>query len=157
MGFLDQHTVVSNACSVIYDAEPWVFALVSSRMHLAWVRVVGGGLETRLRYSGTLCYNTFPVPELSDGDKTLLAERAFGVLEARERRAEMTLAEMYDADGMPEDLRVAHRSLDAAVDRLYRRRPFESDDDRLELLFDMYERAIAGSEGSREAALVADA
>jgi hypothetical protein len=157
IGFIAADTVVSNACSVMYDAEPWVFALVSSTMHLAWVRVVGGGLETRLRYSVGLCYNTVPVPQLSDADRALLADRAFGVLEARERHTQLTLAQMYEPGGMPDDLRVAHRSLDAAVDRLYRRQPFASDDDRSELLFDMYEAAIARSEGSREVAVAVDA
>jgi hypothetical protein len=157
IGFLDGATVISNLAYAVYGAEAWVFSVISSLAHNAWVRAVAGRLDSRIRYSGKLCYNTFPLPALSEGDKTLLAERAFGVLEVRERHAHLTLAQMYDPDSMPDDLRVAHRSLDAAVDRLYRGRPFESDDDRLELLFDMYEAAVARSEQSREVARVLNA
>jgi hypothetical protein len=157
VGFLDGATVISDSAYAVYGAEAWVFALISSRAHNAWLRAVCGRLKSDVRYSATLCYNTFASPELSDGDKALLAERAFSVLEVRERHAHLTLAQMYDPDSMPDDLRVAHRSLDAVVDRLYRARPFESDDDRLELLFDMYEAAVARREQSREVVQVLNA
>jgi hypothetical protein len=144
MGFVDGKTVVSNACGVVYGAAPWHFALLTSRMHNTWVRAVAGALETRIRYSATLCYNTFPVPLLSENQRDLLSERAFAVLEAREHHSDKTLAQLYDPEKMPEELREAHQFLDAAVDQLYRKRPFRSDNERLELLFDMYEGATSG-------------
>ena len=151
IGFLDGSTIISNLAFAIYGAEPWLFALISSRMHNIWVRSVAGALETRIRYSATLCYNTFPVPSLSEKQRELLSERAFAVLEAREHHSDKTLAQLYDPDQMPDELREAHQFLDAAVDQLYRKRPFQSDDERLELLFDMYEGATGGGKPEPEA------
>jgi hypothetical protein len=145
VGFLDGGTVISNLAYAIYGAEPWVFALISSRMHTAWVRAIAGGLDSRIRYSAKLCYNSFPVPSLSTGSKTLLSERAFGVLQAREAYPERAIADLYAPEKMPGELREAHQFLDAAVDHFYRKRPFRSDDERLELLFDMYEAATSGN------------
>lgn len=141
IGFLDSRTMVSNACSAVYGAEPWLFALLTSRMHNVWVRAVCGRIKTDFRYSATLCYNTFPVPRLPQKERGLLAERTFAVLEAREQHSDKTLAQLYDTEGMPDELREAHQFLDAAVDQLYRKRPLQSDGERLELLFDMYEAA----------------
>ena len=144
VGFLDGNTVISNLAYAIYGAEPWIFALISSRMHNTWVRAVAGRMKTDIRYSGKLCYNTFPVPPLSKEQRTLLSERAFAVLARREHHSDKTLAQLYDREKMPDDLREAHQFQDAAVDQLYRKRPFQSDDGRLELLFDMYEAATSG-------------
>ncbi|MGV1048178.1 MAG: DNA methyltransferase [Solirubrobacterales bacterium] len=151
VGFLDGSTVISNLAFAIYGAEPWLFALVSSRMHNVWVRAVAGALETRIRYSATLCYNTFPVPPLPTKQRELLSERAFAVLEAREHHSHRSLAQLYDPEKMPGELREAHQFLDAAVDQLYRKRPFQTDDERLELLFDMYESATSGGGTKPEA------
>lgn len=144
MAFVDGKTVVSDACSVVYGAEPWIFALVTSRIHNVWVRAVCGRIKTDFRYSATLCYNTFPVPSLSENQRVLLSERAFAVLEAREHHSDKTLAQLYDPAKMPGDLREAHQFLDAAVDQLYRKGPLRSDEVRLELLFNMYEAATNG-------------
>jgi hypothetical protein len=157
MAIVAGNTVVSNACSVIYGAKSWVFALITSRIHNVWIRTVAGRLKSDFRYSATLCYNTFPVPDLSGAAKKTLTEHTFAVLEAREHHANLTLAQMYDPNRMPNDLRDAHGELDEAVDRLYRKRPFGSDDDRLELLFDMYEAGVAGVEFQHELELVAGA
>jgi len=145
VGFLDGGTVISNLAFAIYGAEPWLLAVVSSRMHNAWVRAVGGRMKSDLRYSATLCYNTFPVPPLPEKGRELLSERAFAVLEAREHHSDKTLAQLYDPEKMPDELQEAHQFLDAAVDHLYRKRPFQYDEERLELLFDMYEAATRGT------------
>ncbi len=139
MGFLGPGTVISNKANAIYDAEPWLFGLIQSRMHVAWLRAVGGKLEDRLSYSVVLVYNTFPVPTLTDADKAALTTGALQVLAAREQYPDRTLAELYDPDKMPLPLRSAHETLDDTVDRLYRPSGFASDDERLELLFEMYE------------------
>ena len=143
MGFLDENVVISNAANAIYGAEPWIFGLIQSRMHMVWLRTVGGRMKNDPRYSAVLVYNTFPVPPLTDEDKARLRQGAFGVLEARERFSGNTLAELYDPDEMPNELREAHRELDEIVDRLYRKKPFDSDDERLEMLFSMYAEMTA--------------
>lgn len=149
IGYVDENTVISNLAFAIYDAEPWVFAFLTSRMHMAWLRAVGGRMKTDYRYSSTIVYNTFPVPDLSDADKQLLTERAFRVLDVREYHSEKTLAELYDPDLMPENLRLAHQELDVTVDRLYRKRAFVSDEERLALLFKLYEEMTLAKEPRR--------
>ncbi len=151
MGFLDDQTVVSNAANVIYNAEPWLFGLLESRMHMTWMRAVAGRMKSDYRYAGTLVYNTFPAPTLSDADKDALAAGALRVLTSREQYPGKTLAQLYDPDKMPDGLRDAHLALDETVDRIYRDQPFSSDEERLELLFDLYETMISEEEGQLSA------
>jgi len=143
IGYVGPDTVISNAAFAIYDAEPWLFAILTSRMHMAWTRAVGGKMKTDYRYSNTIVYNNFPVPELSDEDKERLDEAAFRVLDVREYHSEKTLADLYDPDLMPDNLRQAHQRVDEIVDGLYRKKAFETDEERLALLFDMYEEMTA--------------
>lgn len=140
IGFVDKSTVISDSAFAIYDAELWLFALLTSKMHNVWVRAVGGKLEERIRYSATLCYNTYPFPTLTKEKKELLTELAEEVLLTRENHTEMTLGEMYNPETMPDDLREAHQALDIAVEQCYRTEPFTSDDERLESLFKLYEK-----------------
>jgi len=100
---------------------------------------VGGALETLLRYSATLCYNTFPFPNITEERKAEIEEAANQVLDARDYHCEKTLAELYDPDKMPEDLRAAHHRLDLIVDSCYQAKPFADDEERLECLFRLYE------------------
>lgn len=139
-GYVDENTVVSDSAFVIYDAEPWVFAIISSAMHMAWVRVACGRLETRIRYSAKLCYNTFPIRELTDEEKERLNETAYGILDTREKHTEMTLGDMYNPESMPDDLKRAHEENDRLVDSLYRNKPFFSEEERLECLFALYQQ-----------------
>jgi len=143
IGYLGPETVISDAANAIYDAEPWLFALLTSRMHMAWLRAVGGQLETRYRYGAYIVYNTFPIPRFSDATKEDLTQHAFRVLDVREYHCEFTLAELYDTEKMPENLRQAHADLDVVVDRIYRKRPFDSDEERLSLLFTLYQQMTA--------------
>ncbi|MDY5138058.1 DNA methyltransferase [Actinotignum timonense] len=142
IGYLGPDTVISDSAFAIYDAEPWLFALLTSKMHMAWLRAVGGKMKTDFRYSNTLVYNTFPVPELSASSKEELTKRALRVLDVREYHCEKTLAELYDADLMPRNLREAHEKIDEAVDRLYKSTPFASDEERLAVLFAKYQQMI---------------
>lgn len=141
-GFLNKDVVVKDSAYAIYNAEPWIFGVISSRMHMVWVRAVAGRLKTDYRYSSALVYNTFPIPSLTVRQKEEISRYVFNVLGERERHSEKTMAELYDPDKMPDGLREAHRALDQAVERLYRSRPFTSDEERLEHLFGLYERMI---------------
>lgn len=140
IGFLDGNTVASNAANVVYDAPIWLFGIISSRMHMAWVRVVAGKLKTDFRYSSAIVYANYPLPVLSESQKQTLSGYARNVLLVRENHSEKTLAEMYDPTKMPEDLREAHHELDLAVDRLYRPKPYSNDEERLADLFSLYEQ-----------------
>lgn len=139
IGFLDSNTVISNLAFAIYDPPTYIFAVISSRLHMTWVRAVAGRLETRIRYSSALCYNTFPFPDISEKQKTALEDYVFAVLDEREQHPEKTMAQLYDPDKMPDDLRQAHHAMDLAVEQCYRTKPFTSDEERLEYLFKLYE------------------
>ena len=141
IGFLDEQTVISNLANATYDAEPWIFGVLNSKMHMAWMRTSCGRLGTSYRYSSALCYNTFPIPNLQTQKEEITA-KAMGVLVAREHHSGKTMAELYDPDKMPPDLRSAHNALDTCVDSLYRSTPFDSDEERLEVLFKLYEKMI---------------
>ncbi|MEW6932678.1 DNA methyltransferase [Trueperella pyogenes] len=142
IGFVGPDTVISNLAFAVYDAEPWLFAILTSRMHMAWLRAVGGALETRFRYSNTIVYNNFPVPDgaLTDHVKEELTQAALRVLDVREYHSESTLAELYDRDAMPQNLRESHARVDELVDRLYSAKPYLTDEERLSDLFALYEK-----------------
>jgi hypothetical protein len=145
MGYLEPGVVITNLANAIYDASPFLFGLISSKIHMVWVRSIGGQLETRVRYSAEICYNTFPVPQISPLQKKSIEAAAMGVLSAREQHADMSIEELYDPDTMPTELREAHTVLDGVVDKVYRSKGFASDEDRLELLLTMYEEMTGGT------------
>lgn len=138
IGYVDKDTIISNSAFAVYDAEKWLFALLTSKMHNLWVRAVGGRLKTDIRYSATLCYNTFPFPKLTEAQKKELSILADNIITVREENYFLTLGEMYNPETMPEDLRQAHHQLDLAVERIYRPEPFASDEERLAHLFKLY-------------------
>lgn len=142
IGFLTEDTVISNLALAIYSSEVWLMGVLSSKIHNIWVHTIGGYLGTSIRYSITICYNTFPFPPITDKQKEELTLCTFRILEEREKHPEKTLAQLYDPDKMPEGLREAHRLNDLAVERCYRSKPFESDEERLEYLFKLYEQMI---------------
>ncbi len=142
MAYLDRQTIASNALFVIYQAEFWLFALLTSRMHMAWVRTVCGKLKNDYRYSSVLGYNTFPCPQLTQSQKTDLAQAAQRILTARKNHPEMTLAELYHPATMPEDLRLAHAKNDLLVDKIYHNQPFANDEERLAMLFSLYKNKL---------------
>ena len=140
-GYLDENSLASEAFT-IYSAQPWIFAILSSTMHLTWVRLTSGGLETRIRYSSELSYNTFPIRILTNEEKESLNERAYKILDVREKHTEMTLGDMYNPESMPADLKQAHEENDRLVDSLYRKKPFFSEEERLECLFALYQQMV---------------
>ncbi len=113
-------------------------------MHMAWLRHIGGRLKSDYRYSIGLVYNTFPWPETSEKQWKQVEELAQAVLDARalDKNTNSTLADLYDPDFMPPELRKAHRDLDAAVDKLYKRSGFADDRERVEHLFRLYEELV---------------
>ena len=108
--------------------------------HMIWVKATSGKLESRIRYSAQLCYNTFPFPQISNEKKDEIKQAAEEVLVTREFYPEKTLAELYDPDKMPQDLREAHARLDDIVESCYPGYPFVNDEARLECLFKLYEK-----------------
>lgn len=143
IAWLSPPIVPSNLVRVILDGDLWLFGILTSRMHMAWLRHIGGRLKSDYRYSIGLVYNTFPMPTASEAQKARVRELAQAVLDARAAHPGNTLADLYDPDVMPRDLRRAHQALDGAVDRLYRAAAFPSDRDRVEHLFALYERLVA--------------
>ena len=141
-GFLDEKTVISDSAQAIYNARPYILGIICSKIHNVWVKSVGGYLGTSIRYSTSVCYNTFPFPPISDTQKQELENHVFRILEERENHTEKTLAQLYDPNKMPAGLKEAHHQLDLAVERCYRSKPFETDEERLEYLFKLYEQMI---------------
>lgn len=140
MGFLDEDNIAADSCMVVGTKDTSLFGLLMSRIHMIWVKTVGGRLKTDYRYSAQLCYNTFPFPKISADKKNKIEEAAENVLITREYYPEKTLAELYDPDKMPQDLREAHEKLDDIVESCYPGYPFASDEARLECLFKLYEK-----------------
>ena len=143
LGYLEPPVVPSNLVRVMLGAEPWHFGILTSAMHMSWLRHIGGRLESRYRYSIGLVYNTFPWPDISKAQKQKIETLAQAVLDARALYPNASLADLYDPDLMKPELRKAHRALDAAVDRLYKRGGFSSDQERVEHLFGLYEKLVA--------------
>lgn len=142
LGFLDYKVIISDSAQAIYDPEGYLFSVLNSSMHMIWVNLTAGKLKSDYRYSAVLCYNTFPFPQISNQRKEELTQCTFRILEEREKHPEKTLAQLYDPDKMPEGLKEAHRLNDEAVERCYRSTPFNTDEERLEYLFKLYEKMI---------------
>ena len=146
MGFVSKDTILTDLCHMIPNGTLFDFGILESRMHMTWMRTVCGRLESRYRYSRDLCYNTFPWPGTSENQRKLIENLAQNVLVAREFYPDMTLADLYGPDKMPGELRKAHQELDLAVERLYRKKPFASDEDRLHHLFARYGKLVKGED-----------
>jgi hypothetical protein len=125
------------------DADLFHFGILTSRMHMAWLRYIGGRLKSDYRYSIGIVYNPFPWPDADDRQRARIRDLAQAVLTARAEFPEATMADLYDSDAMKPDLRQAHRALDTAVDKLYRADPFPGDRQRVEHLFGRYEKLVS--------------
>ncbi len=143
VGLIDSHSVVSNLAFALYDAPLWNMALIASRLHLVWIGTVCGKMKTDFRYSNTLGWNTFPVPLLTEQNKADLTACAEAILLAREAHFPATIANLYDPDAMPDNLRRAHERNDEVLERIYIGRRFKNDTERLEKLFDLYTKMTA--------------
>ncbi|MCX5650215.1 MAG: class I SAM-dependent DNA methyltransferase [Planctomycetota bacterium] len=144
IGFIDKDTIASNLVQIVPNATLYEFGFLSSTMHMAWVRQFCGRLKSDFRYSKDIVYNNYPWPQDVDSKAKGTVERtAQAVLDARRAHPGSTLADLYDPIAMPADLRAAHDDLDKAVDRCYRKQPFTSERERVEFLFDLYQKLAA--------------
>ena len=143
IGWLEPPIIPSNKLRFIKDADLWHFGILTSRIHMTWLRYVGGRIKSDFQYSIGIVYNTFPWPEASEAQHARIRTLAENVLDGRRQFPSATLADLYDADVMPVQLRKAHRALDDAVDKLYRSAAFTGDRDRAEHLFGLYEKLVA--------------
>ncbi|MCE0499087.1 MAG: hypothetical protein LV481_14195 [Methylacidiphilales bacterium] len=146
IGLLSGNVIVSNKIYLVAEPSLWLLGNLSSHMHMAWVRVISGRLKSDFQYSGSVVYNNYPWPqEATDAQKTKVEECAQVVLDARQPflDAGQTLADLYDPLTMPANLLKAHQALDRAVDRCYRKEPFENDRQRVEFLFALYQKLTA--------------
>lgn len=138
IGFLPKGSVVLDSAFALYDAPLWSMSIVASRVHLVWIATVCGKLKTDFRYSNTLGWNTFPLPKLTEKNREDLKRCAEDILLAREAHFPATIADLYDPQKMPDDLRRAHDRNDEVLERIYIGRRFKNDTERLEKLFDLY-------------------
>ena len=143
-GLLPRDSVISNKCFALYDAPIWSIALIASRLHWVWIGAVCPRLEMRFSYSNTLGWNTFPVPTMTEQNKADLTGCAQEILLAREYHFPATIADLYEPENMPDDLRRAHEKNDEVLERIYIGRRFKNDTERLEKLFDLYTKMTAG-------------
>ncbi|KFF32994.1 lactate dehydrogenase, partial [Pseudomonas aeruginosa VRFPA01] len=151
VGYALPGTIVSNLAFALYDAPLWNMALIASRLHLVWIGTVCGKMKTDFRYSNTLGWNTFPVPRLTEQNKADLTACAEAILLAREAHFPATIADLYDPDSMPDNLRHAHERNDEVLERIYIGRRFKNDTERLEKLFDLYTKMTADTAKAKPA------
>ncbi len=138
VGCISAEDAVFNAAFALYDAPLWDMALIASRIHLVWIGTVCGKIKTDFRYSNTLGWNTFPVPTLTEQNKADLTRCAEDILLAREAHFPATIADLYDPETMPDNLRQAHERNEEVLERIYIGRRFKNDTERLEKLFQLY-------------------
>ena len=151
VGLEGRDTIIGDRNFALYDAPLWNMSLIASRMHWVWIGTVCVRMRTDFSYSNTLGWNTFPLPGLTAKNKTDLTRCAEEILLARETHFPATIADLYDPDAMPDDLRVAHDHNDEVLERIYIGRRFKNDTERLEKLFDLYTKMVATKPVTRKA------
>ena len=146
IGFLDKNTIISNANQVIYGGSLETFAILSSKIHLLWLKIVGGRLTDRLRYSSLIVYNTFPFNNFDLVISNKLQKLALDLLDVREKFSEKNISELYDPQKMPKQILEVHQRIDNVFESTYLESPFNSDDERIECLFNLYKNYVPGGE-----------
>lgn len=142
IGFVPADVVIMNSALLIETNELYILGILSSLMHMQWVKTFAGKLKTDFRYSVGLCWYSFPFPNISEQQKKRIEICVNDILAIREKYSEKTMAELYDPDKMPVDLLKAHESLDVVIESCYRKKPFSSDEERIKYLFKMYELMV---------------
>ncbi len=153
VGLIDHTAVVISQSFALYDEPIWLFSLICYRQHITWIATVCGRTRTDFAYSNTLGWNTFPVPALTDQNKSDLTRCAEDILLAREAHFPATIADLYDPEAMPDDLRAAHDHNDETLERIYIGRRFKNDTERLETLFELYTQMTARENTAGQVAL----
>ena len=144
IGFMNSSDISSNANLLVPNATLYEFGVLTSQMHMAWMRTVCGRLKSDYRYSAQIVYNNFPWPDVSEAQKATIMQKAQAVLDARAQFPDSSLADLYDPNTMPPVLTKAHAALDSAVDKLYRKTAFPDDAARVALLFELYGKKTEG-------------
>lgn len=137
-GLLTSAPIVTNLAFAVFDGPIWLLGLLMTKLHAVWIKTVCGQLETRIRYSNTLGYNTFPLVDLSARQRQMIEDDVWRIMEQREAASDMNIGKLYDAKTMPDELRAAHQALDETVEKIYRGRLFRDDTERVEHLFNLY-------------------
>jgi hypothetical protein len=142
-GIADESVIATNKAFYIPNGPLWALAIITSKLHLCWIYTICGRLRTDFSYSNTLGWNTFPVPPLTEKNKADLTHCAEDILLAREAHFPATIADLYDPETMPDDLRAEHERNDEVLERIYIGRRFKNDTERLEKLFELYTKMAA--------------
>jgi hypothetical protein len=150
VGLLSPGSIITDLAFALFDSPLWNMALIASRLHLVWIAAVWGKMKTDFRYSNTMGWNTFPVPKLTEKNKEDLTRCAEDILLAREAHFPATIADLYNPEKMPENLRHAHERNDEVLERIYIGRRFKNDTERLEKLFDLYTKMTAPKSGASQ-------
>ncbi len=151
MGFFNKNFIISDTCMAIPLANIFHFGILTSKMHMTWVKYVCGRLKSDFRYSKDIVYNNYPWPESpTSKQKQTVEQKAQQVLDVRKKYPESSLADLYDPLTMPPDLVKAHNELDKAVDQCYRSQSFTSETKRIEYLFELYDRYVGGLFGGEK-------
>jgi hypothetical protein len=146
--YMDEDCIINNAASIVQQPGLHVFSIISSNLHATWVKAISGKLEDRLRYTSATCYNTFPIPPLTDKNKVDLSRCAEHILLVRQSHFPATIADLYEPGNMPADLRDAHERNDEVLERIYIGRRFRNDTERLEKLFELYTKLTANRDAT---------
>lgn len=143
-GFQDANTVILDSAQAIYTPDAYIFGVINSLMHNLWVKATSGRLKSDVRYSSALSYNNFPIRTPSEKERNSIISAALNVVGTREVYPDKSMADLYDPNKMPVDLRTAHQVLDEKIEALYQNKPFQNDAERLSTLFKLYEKMTGG-------------
>lgn len=149
IGHVSSDVILTNRCSFVPSSELSLLGTMMSSMHMSWVHAISGRLKSDYNYSIQLVYNNFPFPNITEQQKEEITNLVFNILDEREYNSPKTLAELYDPDKMPDGLKKAHQELDRAIEKCYRDKPFENDEERLEYLFKIYEEMVASEKNGK--------
>jgi hypothetical protein len=155
VGFINRDYIISDSAQSVLNAPIWLISILSSKLHLSWVSAISGKLKGDFRYSAIICYNTFPIPKLTGQNRADLTRCSGDILLAREAHFPMIIADLYDPEEMPENLRRAHDANDEMLERIYIGRRFKNDTERLEKLFELYTKMTQNPEKSSKTKKVA--
>jgi hypothetical protein len=145
IGYMEPEVIISDRATALPNADKYCFGIITSILHMTWMKYTCGRMKSDYNYSNSIVYNNFPWPENpTDKQKQAVEEAAQAVLDARAQFPESSLADLYDPNTMPPVLVKAHQQLDKAVDLCYRPQPFTSEAKRIEFLFELYEKYTGG-------------